>query len=81
MTSMLQVKGIPAELRKRLESSAARHFRSLNQEALARIQLSFDVEDGRQAAALNPLIAEGLQGEERAGSAGRLHEIAAGARR
>jgi plasmid stability protein len=81
MTSMLQVKGIPAELRERLGASAARNYRSLNQEALARIQFSFDVEDRSRTAALDKLIGEGLQGEPHAGSAARLREIAAKARR
>jgi len=81
MTSMLQVKGIPPELRERLEASAARNFRSLNQEALARIQYSFEVEDGNRSAELNRLIGEGLKGEPHAGSAARLREIAAKARR
>jgi len=81
MTNMLQVKGVPAELRERLEASAARNFRSLNQEALARIQYSFEVEDRVRAAELNERIAEGLQGEAHAGSVARLHEIAAKARR
>jgi plasmid stability protein len=80
MTTMLQVKGIPAELRERLETSAARNFRSLNQEALARIQFSFDVEDRSQASQLNQLIGQGMEGEPRAGSAARLREIAAKAR-
>jgi hypothetical protein len=81
MSNMLQVKGVPAELRERLEASAARNFRSLNQEALARIQYSFDVEDRNRAAELNNLIGEGLKGEARAGSAARLREIAAKARK
>ena len=81
MTNTLQVKGIPAELRERLEASAARNFRSLNQEALARIQFSFEVEDRSHAAKLNKLISEGLKGEARPGSAARLHEIAVKARK
>lgn len=81
MSSMLQVKGIPAEMRERLEASAARNFRSLNQEALARIQFSFDVEDRNRSAQLNQLIGEGLKGEPRPGSAARLRQLAAKARR
>jgi hypothetical protein len=80
MTTMLQVKGIPRELRERLEASAARNFRSLNQEALARIQFSFDAEDRSQAAQLNLLIGEGLRGKPHPGSVGRLRDIAAKAR-
>lgn len=81
MTSMLQVKGIPAELRERLQASAARNFRSLNQEALARIQYSFDVEDRSRTVELNKLIGDGLNGESHSGSAARLREIAAKARK
>jgi len=78
---MLQVKGVPAELRERLEASAARNFRSLNQEALARIQFSFDVEDRSRVAQLNQLIGEGLKGEPHAGSAAQLRNLAAQARK
>jgi len=78
---MLQVKGIPAELRERLEASAARNFRSLNQEALARIQFSFDIEDRSRATHLNQLIDEGLKGEPHAGNAARLRNLAAQARK
>ena len=81
MTNSLQVKGIPSELRERLEASAARNFRSLNQEALARIQFSFEVEDRSHAAKLNKLVAEGLKGEARPGSAARLRDVAARARK
>ena len=81
MTSTLQVKGIPAEMRERLEASAARNFRSLNQEALARIQFSFEAEDRSHAEQLNKLVGEGLKSEARPGSAARLREIAAKARK
>jgi len=45
MRKTIQVKGASEELRTRLASSAERNFRSLNQEALARLQFSFDLED------------------------------------
>jgi hypothetical protein len=45
MSKTIQVKGASEELRLRLESSAERNFRSLNQEALARLEFSFEVED------------------------------------
>jgi len=45
MRKTIQVKGASEELRLRLESSAERNFRSLNQEALARLEFSFDFED------------------------------------
>jgi hypothetical protein len=78
---MLQVKGMPAELRERLEASAERNFRSLNQEALARIQFSFDIEDRNRATHLNQLIDEGLKGDPRVGSTARLRNLAAQARK
>lgn len=77
----LQVKGIPSEIRERLEAAATRNFRSLNQEALARIQASFEIEDSRRLAGLNRLVAEGLKGEEKPGGVARLRELAAKARR
>jgi hypothetical protein len=77
----LQVEGISPEIRERLEAAAARNFRSLNQEALARIQFSFEIEDRRYLAGLTRFIAEGLNGEERPGGVTRLRELAAKARR
>ena len=46
----LPLRNIPAELYSRLQSSAAEHFRSLNQEVLARLNRSFDAEDARMSA-------------------------------
>ena len=45
MSYQLQVKGVTDEIKERLTASAERNFRSLNQEALARIQFSFEIED------------------------------------
>jgi D-alanine-D-alanine ligase-like ATP-grasp enzyme len=45
VSNQIQVKGISDEVRERLQASADRNFRSLNQEALARIQFSFEIED------------------------------------
>lgn len=81
MSYQLQVKGVSEEMRQRLAASAERNFRSLNQEALARIQFSFELEDKTQAAELNNLIEAGLNGGQRPGSASRLREIARQARR
>lgn len=81
MSYQLQVKGVSDEMRERLAASAERNFRSLNQEALARIQFSFELEDKSQAAALNKLIEAGLNGAQRPGSSSRLREIASKARR
>ena len=41
----LTLKDIPAEMHERLKSSADSNFRSITQEAFARLQLSFDVEE------------------------------------
>jgi hypothetical protein len=41
----LTLKDIPAEIHERLKSSADSNFRSISQEAFARLQLSFDVEE------------------------------------
>ncbi|HXP62617.1 MAG TPA: Arc family DNA-binding protein [Dongiaceae bacterium] len=41
----LTLKDIPAEIHERLKSSADSNFRSITQEAFARLQLSFDVEE------------------------------------
>jgi hypothetical protein len=41
----LTLKGIPAEIHERLKSSADSNFRSITQEAFARLQLSFDMEE------------------------------------
>ena len=48
--SDLPLRNIPAELYNRLQSSAAEHFRSLNQEVLARLSRSFDAEEARMSA-------------------------------
>jgi hypothetical protein len=41
----LTLKGIPAEIHERLRNSANSNFRSITQEAYARLQMSFDVEE------------------------------------
>jgi plasmid stability protein len=46
----LPLRNIPAELYSRLQSSAAEHFRSLNQEVLARLSRSFDAEEAKMSA-------------------------------
>jgi hypothetical protein len=77
MSNQLQVKGLTDELKERLSASAARNFRSLNQEALARIQFSYEVEDSLRAAALEKKIDEGLNAKKSPGSVSRLRELAA----
>ncbi|HEY5345143.1 MAG TPA: TraY domain-containing protein [Verrucomicrobiae bacterium] len=80
MSYQLQVKGVTDEIKARLTASAERNFRSLNQEALARIQFSFEIEDSLRSKTLQKMIDEGLAGTERPGTLARLHEIAAKAR-
>ena len=46
----LPLRNIPLELYSRLQASAAEHFRSLNQEVLARLNRSFDAEDAKMTA-------------------------------
>jgi hypothetical protein len=77
----IAVKGASDELRERLESSAARNHRSLNQEALARLEMSFAVEDASRTKLHQGWIDEAMQGSFRKGSAARLREIAAKARK
>jgi hypothetical protein len=76
----LQVKGVTDEMKERLAASAERNFRSLNQEALARIQFSFEIEDSLRSKTLQKMIDEGMAGTARPGTLARLREIAAKAR-
>ena len=46
----LPLRNIPLELYSRLQASAAEHFRSLNQEVVARLNRSFDAEDAKMSA-------------------------------
>ena len=80
MSKMIQIKGAPQELKRRLEQSAERNFRSLNQEALARLAFSFDVEDAILTKTHQRWIDEALAGDLRRGSIARLKQIAAKAR-
>jgi hypothetical protein len=41
----LTLKDIPVEIHERLKSSAGSNFRSITQEAYARLQMSFDLEE------------------------------------
>jgi hypothetical protein len=80
MNKTIQVKGVPETLRTRLESSAKRNYRSLNQEALARLEFSFDIEDALMSKLHQKWIDEALEGTFRPGSIQRLKEIAAQAK-
>lgn len=76
----IAVKGASAELRDRLESSADRNHRSLNQEALARLEMSFAVEDAARSKTQQAWVDEALAGSFKPGSIARLRQIAARAR-
>ena len=80
MSKTIQVKGASDELRTRLENSAVRNFRSLNQEALARLQLTFDLEDTMRTQTHQAWIDEALAGKLRPGSIEGLKRIASRAR-
>lgn len=80
VSNMIQIKGAPQELRLRLQRSAERNFRSLNQEALARIAFSFELEDAIITKTHQRWVDEALAGELRPGSIARLKRIAAKAR-
>jgi hypothetical protein len=80
MNKTIQVKGATRELRQRLESSAERNYRSLNQEALARLEFSFDVEDALASKVHQQWIDQAMAGTFRPGSINRLKQIAAKAK-
>jgi len=56
----ITLKDIPEELHAQLKQEAAANFRSLSQEALARIQRSFDLNERLSASTVDRLIQEAL---------------------
>ena len=80
MSNTIQVKNASEELRSRLRRSAERNYRSLNQEALARLEFSFEIEEALSARTHQKWIDEALAGTFKAGSIGRLKQIAAAAK-
>jgi hypothetical protein len=80
MSKTIQVKGATKELRQRLESSAERNFRSIDQEALARLEFSFDIEDALASKLHQQWIDEAMAGTFKPGSIARLKQIAAKAK-
>ena len=80
MNKTIQAKGVSQELKSRLASSAERNFRSLNQEALARLELSFDLEDALLSRIHQKWVDEALAGAFRPGSIEQLKRIAAKAK-
>jgi hypothetical protein len=80
MSKTILVKGAPKELRERLETSAERNYRSLNQETLARLEFSFDVEGALASKVHQQWIDEAMAGTFRPGRIARLKQIAAKAK-
>jgi len=80
MSKTIQVRVAGKELRERLQASAERNYRSLDQEALARLEFSFDVEDAVVAGAQQKWIDEAMNGTFRPGSIARLRKLAARAK-
>jgi plasmid stability protein len=56
----ITLKDIPEDLHAQLRQEAEAHFRSVDQEVLARIQRSFDLDDHLSAERVNRLIAEAM---------------------
>jgi hypothetical protein len=80
MSNVIQVKGAADELKARLAASAERNFRSLNQEALARLEFSFDIEDALASRLHQKWIDEAMAGTFHPGSIERLKQLAAKAK-
>jgi plasmid stability protein len=56
----ITLEDIPEHLRAQLEREAAANFRSVSQEAAARLQRSFDLDDRVNASSVNRLIQEAM---------------------
>ncbi len=56
----ITLKDIPGELHEQLKREASANYRSLNQEAMARIQRSFDLDDRFTTESVNRLISEAV---------------------
>ncbi len=80
MSDTIQVKNASKELKSRLRRSAERNFRSLNQEALARLEFSFEIEEALLSKVHQWWIDEALAGTFTPGSIARLKQIAAKAK-
>jgi len=80
MSDIIRVKGAPKELRMRLETSAQRNYRSLDQETLARLEFSFEVENALASKVHQKWIDEALSGNFKPGNIARLNRIAAKAK-
>jgi hypothetical protein len=72
MSRTIHITGASEKLRLRLESSAKRNCRTLNQEALARLEFTFDIEDALLTKAHQQLVDEAFTGILRHGNIERL---------
>ena len=80
MSKTLKVKVASETLRARLAASASGNFRTVDQEALARLERSFEIEDALASRTQQKWVYEALAGEMRPGSVKRLCIIARKAR-
>jgi mannosyltransferase OCH1-like enzyme len=81
MSKPIQLRNPSPELRARLQESSKRNFRSLAQEAEARLEFSFDIEEALQTRVHQAWIDEALKaGTMRPGSVQRLRALAQRAR-
>ncbi len=80
MSATIQLKATSATLLDRLRVSAKHNFRSLDQEALARLEHSFELEDALATRTHQQWVDEAFAGELRPGSVTRLRKLAAKSR-
>jgi len=72
----LTLKDIPLEIHERLKSSAGSNFRSITQEAFARLQMSFDLEEAAATKLHQSWINEAIDsGPARPASKSRWQQI------
>lgn len=77
---LLQIKGNNPTLKSRLQASAERNNRSLNQEAIDRLERSFEIEDALATARDQKWIDEAMKAEFRPGNIARIRAICGKAR-
>jgi len=80
MRKTIQVKVTSETLRARLQTSANNNFRTVEQEALVRLERSFEIEDTMVSGTHQKWVDEALSGQMRPGSVKRLRMIARRAR-
>ena len=71
----ITLKDLPDDIHAQLKAEAEANFRSLNQEAIARLERSFDAQDAASTAEVNRLIDEALaSGPEEAFTRGKFEQ-------